>query len=84
VRTMLKHFKDSMLQLFPTTKFRIILIVLVMTAAFISVSELAVAKLFTQIILHEGELSTTEIILYILWRDKSGSLFSTNLSGECL
>jgi hypothetical protein len=66
VRTMLKHFKDSMLQLFPTTKFRIILIVLVMTAAFISVSELAVAKLFTQIILHESELSTTEIILYVL------------------
>ena len=63
---MLKHFQDSMLQLFPTTKFRIILIVLVLTAAFISVSELAVAKLFTQIILHEGELTTTQIILYVL------------------
>jgi hypothetical protein len=44
-----------MLKLFPTTKFRIILVVLVLTAAFISVSELAVAKLFTQIILNEGE-----------------------------
>ena len=66
MRTMFRHFKDSLLQLFPTTKFRIILIVLVLTAAFISVSELAVAKLFTQIILHEGELSTTEIILYVL------------------
>jgi hypothetical protein len=64
VRTMLRHFKDSMLKLFPTTKFRMILIVLVLTAAFISVSELAVAKLFTQIILHEGELTTTQIILY--------------------
>jgi hypothetical protein len=63
---MLKHFKDSMLQLFPTTKFRIILIVLVLTAAFISVSELAVAKLFTQIILNEGELTTTQMTLYVL------------------
>ena len=66
MRTMFKHFKDSMLKLFPTTKFRVILIVLVLTAAFISVSELAVAKLFTQIILHEGELTTTQIILYVL------------------
>ena len=63
---MFKHFKDSMLKLFPTTKFRIILVVLVLTAAFISVSELAVAKLFTQIILHEGELTTTQMILYVL------------------
>ena len=55
-----------MLKLFPTTKFRIILVVLVLTAAFISVSELAVAKLFTQIILHEGELTTTQMILYVL------------------
>ena len=66
MRTMFKHFKDSMLKLFPTTKFRIILVVLVLTAAFISVSELAVAKLFTQIILHEGELTTTQMILYVL------------------
>lgn len=55
-----------MLQLFPTTKYRLILIVLVLTAAFISVSELAVAKLFTQIILHEDELSRNQIILYVL------------------
>ena len=55
-----------MLQLFPNTKYRLILIVLVLTAAFISVSELAVAKLFTQIILHEDELSRNQIILYVL------------------
>jgi hypothetical protein len=66
VRTVLKHLKESLLQLFPTTKFRIILIVLVLTAAFISVSELAVAKLFTQIILNEGELTTTQMTLYVL------------------
>ena len=66
MRTVLKHLKESLLQLFPTTKFRIILIVLVLTAAFISVSELAVAKLFTQIILNQGELTTTQMILYVL------------------
>ncbi len=66
MRTVLKHLKESLLQLFPTTKFRIILIVLVLTAAFISVSELAVAKLFTQIILNEGELTTTQMTLYVL------------------
>ena len=66
MRTILGQLKGSLLQLFPTTKFRIILIILVLTAAFISVSELAVAKLFTQLILHEGELSTTQMILYVL------------------
>lgn len=66
MRTVLKHLKESLLQLFPTTKFRIILIVLVLTAAFISVSELAVAKLFTQIILNQGELTTAQMILYVL------------------
>ena len=65
MRPILGQLKASTLQLFPNTKFRIILIVLVLTAAFISVSELAVAKLFTQIILHEGELTRNQIILYV-------------------
>jgi hypothetical protein len=66
VRTILGQLKASTLQLFPNTKYRLILIVLVLTAAFISVSELAVAKLFTQMILHEDELSRNQIILYVL------------------
>ena len=66
MRTILGQLKASTLQLFPTTRYRLILIVLVLTAAFISVSELAVAKLFTQIILHEDELSRNQIILYVL------------------
>lgn len=66
MRTILGQLKASTLQLFPNTKYRLILIVLVLTAAFISVSELAVAKLFTQIILHEDELSRNQIILYVL------------------
>jgi hypothetical protein len=65
VRTILGQLKASTLQLFPNTKYRLILVVLVLTAAFISVSELAVAKLFTQLILHEGEMTRTQIILYV-------------------
>ena len=65
MRTILGQLKASTLQLFPNTKYRLILVVLVLTAAFISVSELAVAKLFTQIILHEGEMTRTQIILYV-------------------
>ena len=65
MKTILGQLKASTLQLFPTTKHRLILIVLVLTAAFISVSELAVAKLFTQIILHEDELSRNQIIAYV-------------------
>ena len=66
MRAILGQLKATLLQLFPTMKFRIILIILVLTAAFISVSELAVAKLFTKIILHEGELSKTKMALYVL------------------
>jgi len=65
VRTILGQLKASTLQLFPNTKYRLILVILVLTAAFISVSELAVAKLFTQLILHEGEMTRTQIILYV-------------------
>jgi hypothetical protein len=65
MRTVFLQLKASLLQLFPSTKFRIILIVLVLIAAFISVSELALAKFFMQIILHEGELSRNQIILFV-------------------
>ena len=65
MRTVFLQLKGSLLQLFPTTKFRLVLVVLVLTAAFISVSELAVAKFFMQIILNEGELTTNQIILSV-------------------
>jgi hypothetical protein len=47
--------------LFTTRKYRLILVSLVLIAAFISVSELAVAKLFTGIILNEGKMSQTQL-----------------------
>jgi hypothetical protein len=66
MRTIFGQLKSSLLDLFPTTKYRLILASLVLIAAFISVSELAVAKLFTKIILHEGELSKTKMAIYVL------------------
>lgn len=66
MRTILGQLKSALLQLFPTTKYRIILISLVLIAASISVSELAVAKLFTKIIMHEGSLPKTKLVIYII------------------
>ncbi len=66
MRAILGQLKSALLQLFPTTKHRLILISLVLIAAFISVSELAVAKLFTQIILHEGDMSRSQLIIFIV------------------
>jgi len=63
--TIVNQLRLALLELFTTTKYRIILISLVLIAAFISVSELAVAKLFTAIILHEGTLSQTKLILFV-------------------
>ncbi|TSA48384.1 MAG: hypothetical protein D4R50_01230 [Actinomycetales bacterium] len=65
MKTIAYQLKNSLLQLFPTNKHRTILIGLVLIAASISVSELAVTKLFTKIILHEGSLSRARLILYI-------------------
>ncbi|MEJ6573902.1 MAG: hypothetical protein QNL78_02085 [Actinomycetes bacterium] len=65
MRTIFLQLKASLFQLFPSTKFRLILVVLVLTAAFISVSELAVAKFFMQIILHEDELTRNQMILFV-------------------
>ena len=52
-----KELLYALTELFSTTKFRVILLGLVLIAAMISVSELAVAKLFTKIILDEGSIS---------------------------
>lgn len=52
--------------LFTTKKYKLILISLVLIAAFISVSELAVAKLFTGIILNEGTMSQTKLAIFIV------------------
>ena len=52
--------------LFTTRKYKLILISLVLIAAFISVSELAVAKLFTGIILNEDKMSETKLIIFVI------------------
>ena len=51
--------------LFTTRKYKLILISLVLIAAFISVSELAVAKLFTGIILNEETMSETKLMIFV-------------------
>jgi len=65
MKVILWNLRKSLLELFPTTKYRLILISLVLIAAFISVSELLVAKLFTKIILHEGELDKSKLFLLV-------------------
>ena len=52
--------------LFTTTRDRLILLGLVLIAAMISVSELAVAKLFTDIIGFEKSMDTTNLIILII------------------
>jgi len=52
--------------LFTTTKDRFVLIGLVLMAAMISVSELAVAKLFTDIIGFEKNMSKTNLVILII------------------
>ena len=52
--------------LFTTTRDRFILLGLVLIAAMISVSELAVAKLFTSIIDFEKSMSKTNLIILII------------------
>ena len=60
-----RELRAALLQLFTTRKYRFILISLVLIAAFISVSELAVAKLFTGIILNEGKMSQTQLAILV-------------------
>jgi len=66
VKVILWHLRKSLLELFPTRRYRLILIGLILIAAFISVSELLVAKLFTQIILHEGEIDKSYLVLLMI------------------
>jgi len=61
-----RQLKIAFQDLFTTRKYRLILISLVLIAALISVSELAVAKLFTGIILHEGEMSQTKLAIFVV------------------
>ena len=67
MKVILWNLRKSLLELFPTNKFRLILISLSLLAASISVSELLVAKFFTQIILHEGDLSKTQLIIFVIF-----------------
>ena len=60
-----RELRSALHELFTTRKYRLILISLVLIAAFISVSELAVAKLFTGIILNEGKMSQTELAILV-------------------
>ncbi len=53
-------------RLFPTRKHRIVLLGLVMLAAVISVSELAVAKIFTEIALQEQQFSRAQLVIIII------------------
>ena len=66
MKVILWNLRKSLLELFPNNKLRLILISLSLLAASISVSELLVAKFFTEIILHEGELSRTELIIFVV------------------
>lgn len=63
--TIFRQLRGAFLELFPNTKYRLILTGLVLIAAFISVSELAVTKLFTNIILHEGELTKSKMLVMV-------------------
>ena len=67
MKVILWNLRKSLLELFPTNKYRVILISLSLLAASISVSELLVAKFFTEIILHEGELSRNELIFFVIF-----------------
>jgi len=62
----IRELSGAFTQLFTTTRYRLILVGLVLIAAMISVSELAVAKLFTKIILDEDTMSQTKFILFII------------------
>lgn len=60
-----KELVYALTELFSTRKYRVVLLGLVLIAAMISVSELAVAKLFTKIILDEGTISQTMFALLV-------------------
>lgn len=65
MKIILWNLRKSLHDLFPTKRFRLILIGLILIAAFISVSELIVAKLFTKIILHEGSIDKSKLLIFV-------------------
>jgi hypothetical protein len=60
-----KELYAALINLFATNRYRLVLLGLVLIAAMISISELAVAKLFTQIILDEGSMSQIMLALSV-------------------
>lgn len=66
MKTIASQLRSTFLQLFPTRQLRLILASLVLIAAFVSVSELAVAKLFTKIILNENKIDSDKLILLVV------------------
>jgi hypothetical protein len=60
-----KELYAALIDLFATNRYRLVLLGVVLIAAMISISELAVAKLFTQIILNEGSMSQTMLALLV-------------------
>ena len=66
MRIVVKELLYAVKTLFTTTKDRVVLLGLVLIAAIISVSELAVAKLFTDIIDFEKTMSKTNLIILII------------------
>jgi hypothetical protein len=65
MRFVAKEMLYALTELFSTKRYRLILLGLVLIAAMISVSELAVAKLFTKIILDEGNISQTMLAVLV-------------------
>jgi hypothetical protein len=66
MKSIASQLQSTFLQLFPTRKLRLILTSLVFIAAFVSVSELAVAKLFTSIILNENEIDSRKLVILVV------------------
>mgnify|MGYP003337750931 FL=1 len=60
-----KEMIEGFRHLFPHGRFRYVLVVLSLIAAAISVSELIVMKIFTKLVLHEGEFDRTILLLAI-------------------
>ena len=83
MKVILWNLRKSLLELFPTTKYRMILVSLILIAAFISVSELLVAKLFTQIILNEDELAKSTLFILIGGADLDRLARRLCLDAEC-
>ena len=66
MRIVVKELLYAVKTLFTTSKDRLVLLGLVLIAAIISVSELAVAKLFTDIIDFEKSMSKTNLIILVV------------------